>query len=663
MNTLFSPALRFTRQFRIAHKVSFIATAFAIPLLIVVGLLIAEMNHGLQAINNKLDALNRIQDQQTLIAGLRELRNLQHRQVMGSKDLADTIEQTGKSLSNFAEQEPGKTVLAGLPLSSRLAEDVKAPALFAAYTKAINTIKEQQNQIAQQSKLSLDSDAGNHQLASISLDALPALEEKVAVMAARGAAYIDSGLFEAGEDVMLNSLAMQAQTELTQIRHISNALKEQDNQFAAQAEKIESAGEQTRRYFERAKDEVLASVNQTSGKDFSAEGTQVIRALHEVQQLAAQQLRMRLTTEQSDLRLRMLEVIAGITALSLLAAYLLTGMYLAFSADIRELTHSLKETAAGNLYDPVHVQGKDELSELLRAIAEMRHGLSQMVDHIRHGAAQIDSIAGEIHQENADLAERTATQADSVQKTSSAICQLTTATQENAANLAQANVLISGTANRVQEGLSVMQNAIASMQSVTHSANLISEIINVMDGIAFQTNILALNAAVEAARAGQEGRGFAVVASEVRSLAQRSADAAKEIKQLIDRSGQAISSGNDMIEAAGNTMSRITSDVAEVSALIEQIASAGREQSAGISSVNETIASIDSITQHNASLVSEATHSAAQLESQAKALSEAISVFRPASEHRISTSTMAARNVAKKKAAAGTARRTNPRLT
>ncbi|WP_339938184.1 methyl-accepting chemotaxis protein [Undibacterium luofuense] len=662
MNTLFSPAIRLARRFHIAHKVSFIAVAFAIPLLIVAGLLIAEMNQGVRAASEKLDALTSIQQQEKLVLTLSGLRSLQHRQIMGNKELADSIRQSEQALAAFAENESTKAILTTLQQSIRQ-ENIKAPALFAAYTKAINTVREQQASIAQQAKLSLDSDAMNHSLASLSLQALPALREKVDVMAARGAAYIDSGLFEAGEDVMLNSLSMQAQIDIVQLLQTSSTLKEHDAAFAADHEQIQKTSELTRRFFERAKDEVLASVNQTSGKEFSEAGAQVLGALQQTQQQTEQQLAGRLTQEQTALQLRMLEIVAGIIILTLIAAYLLVGMYLAFSADIRQLTHSLQETAAGNLYDPVSIRGQDELSALLRAIADMRHGLSQMVENIRQSAQEIDTIAHEIHQENTDLAERTASQADSVQKTSSAISELTSSTQENAANLAQANAVIAGTATQVQEGLNVMRSAIESMQSVTHSANLISDIINVMDGIAFQTNILALNAAVEAARAGQEGRGFAVVASEVRSLAQRSAEAAKEIKQLIDRSGQAISRGNDMIEAAGSSMSTIATDVAQVSALIEQIAGAGREQSAGISSVNETIASIDSITQHNASLVSEAARSAAQLESEAAALSAAISAFRPASEHIHQYENPSVHGVMKKKPAlAGTNRNSNPRL-
>jgi len=238
VNTLFSPAIRLARRFHIAHKVSFIAVAFAIPLLIVVGLLIAEMNQGVRAASEKLDALTSIQQQEKLVLTLSGLRSLQHRQIMGNKELADSIRQSEQALAALAENESTKAILTTLQQSIRQ-ENIKAPTLFAAYTKAINTVREQQTSIAQQAKLSLDSDAMNHSLASLSLQALPALREKVDVMAARGAAYIDSGLFEAGEDVMLNSLSMQAQVDIVQLLQTSSTLKEHDAAFAADHEHIQ----------------------------------------------------------------------------------------------------------------------------------------------------------------------------------------------------------------------------------------------------------------------------------------------------------------------------------------------------------------------------------------------------------------------------------------
>ena len=650
MNTLFSPAIRLARRFHIAHKVSFIAVAFAIPLLIVAGLLIAEMNQGVRAASEKLDALTSIQQQEKLVLTLSGLRSLQHRQIMGNKELADSIRQSEQALAAFAENESTKAILTTLQQSIRQ-ENIKAPALFAAYTKAINTVREQQASIAQQAKLSLDSDAMNHSLASLSLQALPALREKVDVMAARGAAYIDSGLFEAGEDVMLNSLSMQAQIDIVQLLQTSSTLKEHDAAFAADHEQIQKTSELTRRFFERAKDEVLASVNQTSGKEFSEAGAQVLGALQQTQQQTEQQLAARLTQEQTALQLRMLEIVAGIIILTLIAAYLLVGMYLAFSADIRQLTHSLQETAAGNLYDPVSIRGQDELSALLRAIADMRHGLSQMVENIRQSAQEIDTIAHEIHQENTDLAERTASQADSVQKTSSAISELTSSTQENAANLAQANAVIAGTATQVQEGLNVMRSAIESMQSVTHSANLISDIINVMDGIAFQTNILALNAAVEAARAGEQGRGFAVVASEVRSLAQRSAAAAKEIKTLIDASVVNVEKGGELVEKAGKTMHEVVQAVQRVNDIVAEISSASQEQADGIVQVNQAIIDMDNMTQQNAALVEQASAAAEALHDQADSLVETVNMFR-VSQQQVSAAPHSAPQPARKASAA-----------
>nr|WP_281388463.1 methyl-accepting chemotaxis protein [Undibacterium jejuense] len=258
----------------------------------------------------------------------------------------------------------------------------------------------------------------------------------------------------------------------------------------------------------------------------------------------------------------------------------------------------------------------------------MNLGLSNLVDNIRTGAENVNTIAKEIHDENIDLASRTENQAGALQQTASSVEELTSTIKENAGNLSQASTLIHASADSVQQGLQVMDKAIDTMQTVTTTSKKISEIIGVMDGIAFQTNILALNAAVEAARAGQEGRGFAVVASEVRNLAQRSANAAKEIKALIVSSGEAIKNGSTMINTAGKTMREIAENVEQVTDLIKHVSNASQEQSAGISSVNEAINSIDEITQHNAALVGQATESTDKLESQASELSAAVSVFK-----------------------------------
>jgi methyl-accepting chemotaxis protein len=254
--------------------------------------------------------------------------------------------------------------------------------------------------------------------------------------------------------------------------------------------------------------------------------------------------------------------------------------------------------------------------------------LTQIVGQIRFGSDAINAAAGEIAAGNNDLSQRTEQQAASLEETASSMEELTSTVRQNADNARQANQLARGAADVAEQGGAVVGQVVETMSAISHSSKKIADIIGVIDGIAFQTNILALNAAVEAARAGEQGRGFAVVASEVRSLAQRSANAAKEIKALITDSVGKVEEGSALVDRAGRTMGEIVDSVKRVTDIIADIAAASAEQSAGIEQVNQAIASMDEGTQQNAALVEEASASARSLEQQAEQLVETVAVFR-----------------------------------
>jgi methyl-accepting chemotaxis protein len=245
-----------------------------------------------------------------------------------------------------------------------------------------------------------------------------------------------------------------------------------------------------------------------------------------------------------------------------------------------------------------------------------------------HGAVEsIRRAAMEIAAGNTDLSDRTEQQAASLEEAASSMEELTSAVKQNAENAQQANGLVHGTGEIAQSGGKVMDEVVATMSAISTSSRRIGEIISVIDGIAFQTNILALNAAVEAARAGEQGRGFAVVASEVRSLAQRSADAAKEIKHLIEDSTHKVTLGSGLVNRAGATMHEIVGSVQRVTGLIGEISAASAEQSSGIEQVNRTVTQMDEATQRNAALVEQATAGARSMESQAGELARAVASF------------------------------------
>ena len=284
--------------------------------------------------------------------------------------------------------------------------------------------------------------------------------------------------------------------------------------------------------------------------------------------------------------------------------------------------------ASGDLTIHMEATSRDETGLLLEALKKMRDNLIKIVGEVRTGTDTINTASSEIARGNLDLSSRTEEQASSLEETASALEELTSTVRQNAENANNANQLAETASTVARAGGTVVNQVVDTMESINNSSKKIVDIISVIDGIAFQTNILALNAAVEAARAGEQGRGFAVVASEVRNLAQRSASAAKEIKSLIDDSVEKVSTGSKLVEQAGATMTEVVNSVQRVTEVVAEISAAGNEQSQGIEQINQAITQMDQTTQQNAALVEEAAAAAQSMQTQADRLSHSISVFK-----------------------------------
>ena len=297
----------------------------------------------------------------------------------------------------------------------------------------------------------------------------------------------------------------------------------------------------------------------------------------------------------------------------------------------RRLRHAVeiaRTVSAGDLTAQITVDTRDETGQLLEALRDMNASLARIVAEVRVGTGAIGTASQEIAMGNADLSSRTEQQASSLEETASSMEELTSTVKQNADNARQASQLAAGASEVAVKGGAVVGEVVHTMTSINESSKKIADIIGVIDGIAFQTNILALNAAVEAARAGEQGRGFAVVASEVRSLAQRSAAAAKEIKQLITDSVAKVDDGTRLVDEAGRTMDEIVAAVKRVTDIMAEIAEASHEQSSGIEQVNQAVTQMDEVTQQNAALVEEASAAAESLKEQADGLLRAVGVFR-----------------------------------
>ncbi|WP_082616303.1 methyl-accepting chemotaxis protein [Massilia sp. Root418] len=293
-----------------------------------------------------------------------------------------------------------------------------------------------------------------------------------------------------------------------------------------------------------------------------------------------------------------------------------------------EAVRVARTVAGGDLSSEIDVRSQDEVGQLLQALKEMNGSLRNIVREVRSGTDAIAGAASEIAQGNLDLSGRTEQQASALEETASAMEELSATVSQNAEHARQARERAQDASGVATGSSSVVEQVVATMDAISASSRQIGDIIGVIDGIAFQTNILALNAAVEAARAGEQGRGFAVVASEVRTLAQRSAAAAKDIKHLIDASTASVASGGKLAQQAGATMHNVVSSVAQVAVSISEIASASAEQSSGLAQVNQAVVQMDETTQQNAALVEQAAAAAQALQDRAAELARLVSVFR-----------------------------------
>ena len=317
-------------------------------------------------------------------------------------------------------------------------------------------------------------------------------------------------------------------------------------------------------------------------------------------------------------------IIAGVLFAALFGLALIRGI----SRSLKQAIDASNAVAQGDLTRAIRVDGKDEVATLLTSLAAMQDSLAKVVTTVRQGSEGVATASAQIASGNHDLSSRTEQQASALEETAASMEQLSATVKQNADSARQANQLALSASTTAVRGGEVVAQVVDTMKGINDSSKKISDIISVIDGIAFQTNILALNAAVEAARAGEQGRGFAVVASEVRSLAGRSADAAKEIKGLISASVERVEHGTVLVDQAGITMTNVVNSIKRVTDLMGEISAASNEQAAGVSQVGEAVQQMDQVTQQNAALVEEMAAAASSLKSQAQELVQTVAVFK-----------------------------------
>jgi methyl-accepting chemotaxis protein len=362
--------------------------------------------------------------------------------------------------------------------------------------------------------------------------------------------------------------------------------------------------------------------------DYVVATTRVIDQQFVLMEAGFKQIDLGLAQGMASARHGLIAMLGVLAALGALAVWVMWAISRATTESLQQALALSQAVAAGDLTGRVRATSTDETGRLLNTLAGMNETLAHLVGTVRGHADHVATAGVQIAQGNLDLSGRTEQRAAALQETAASMDELSATVKQNADNAQEANQLALGASQVAVKGGEVVGQVVDTMRSINASSQKIADIIGVIDGIAFQTNILALNAAVEAARAGEQGRGFAVVASEVRSLAQRSAEAAKEIKSLIGASVERVAQGTQLVDQAGATMGEIVSSTQRVAQIVAEICSASGEQSSGVQQIGQAVSQLDHATQQNAALVEESAAAAESLKQQSAALVEAMAVFR-----------------------------------
>lgn len=645
MKAIFSPAIYAMQRLQLVPKFLIVAALFSIPALLLASLLVNELNKSISITQLERIGVQQMRESQDLLQLVQQHRAIYHFASAGnlpSKDAAQKKQQEISrkldGLTKILERQPELGITSTVEtikqrwfaLTQRLVIN-KAKENYAEHTALINQIYQLNAQIADRSNLTLDPKVDTYYLISMFAKTLPDIAEGISDISGRGAAYIDTALLEANEDLLISADVMLAKRDLGRIPAQLEAMYRANPGFKNKLLSEQGVITKNLEFLERAKNEVLNTVNQTSGTEFLNTGNAGADALFSYARSASDLLDTTLAERLNIDLFRRNLMILMICSILIFAAYLLAGFYLSFSAELKKLDDAVCRITAGDLSLSVTSHGSDEIALLLNSFDKMRAGLARLVVDICSGAESIAHASRDIAHGNTDLSSRTEQQASLLEETSASMEELISTVKQNADSALNANDNALLATSIARNGGTAVAAVIATMGAIQHSSKKINDIIGVIDGIAFQTNILALNAAVEAARAGEQGRGFAVVATEVRNLAQRSASAAKEIKTLITASVEQVGTGSKQVHAAGETMQEIVSSIQAVTDTMREITEASAQQRQGIGQVNTALTHMDTMTQQNAALVEQAAAAAESMHGQALRLAQAVAVFKIAS--------------------------------
>ena len=484
--------------------------------------------------------------------------------------------------------------------------------------------------------LLLDPESDAYSLINASLVNLPWLAENLGVMRAMGSGFLTVGALPPEGRATLQAL----QKRVNELKgEMSRNLERATRSNSSVRATLQGPSESTRIAVEKSlqvADQALIKATEINypASGYFDEFTRTIDGLFEFNATAMKAIETVLQERCAGIRRSLFEV-GALVVFGLLGAFALSMAFIkSITTPVHEAVTVARAVADGDLMVDVPVRGSNELGQLMQSLLDMRNHLEEVVSKVMHGSESLATASAEIAQGNNDLSDRTEQQAAALEETAASMAELGSTVGQNADSARQANSLAQSASTVAIRGGDVVGQVVTTMKDINESSRKIADIISVIDGIAFQTNILALNAAVEAARAGEQGRGFAVVASEVRSLAGRSAEAAKEIKTLINTSVERVEHGTSLVDQAGSTMTEVVAAIRRVTDIMGEIASASAEQSLGVSQVGDAVKQMDQVTQQNAALVEEMAAAAGSLRSQAQELVGSVEVFKTKSSRR-----------------------------